>query len=80
MTLENLKNLERIGQLKAEPFDKQEFDRLVDAADNRLHDVINSSLSQASRFDLTYNAAHASEPTNVQKISRIIDSSVSAQH
>jgi len=59
MTLENLKNLVKIGELNEEPPDKTEFEGLVASASDRLNDAHNGSLSYASRFDLTYNAAHA---------------------
>lgn len=59
MTLENLKNLVKIGELNEEPVDKKEFEGLVASASDRLNDVLNGDLSHASRFDLTYNAAHA---------------------
>lgn len=59
MTLDNLKNLVKIGQLKEEPVNKKEFAGLVSSATDRLNDVLDGDLSFASRFDLTYNAAHA---------------------
>lgn len=59
MTLENLKNLSRINQLKAEPPDQREFDGMVRSAIVRLVDAKNDSLSRDSRFDLAYNAAHS---------------------
>lgn len=59
MTLENLENLSRINQFKAEPPDQREFDGMVRSAIVRLVDAKNVSLSRDSRFDLAYNAAHA---------------------
>ena len=59
MTLENLKNLVKIGELNEEPVDKKEFEGLIASASDRLNDVLDGNLSYASRFDLTYNAAHA---------------------
>lgn len=59
MASDKLKNLANIGSLNAEPVDKREFEGLVSSASDRLNDVLNSTLSYASRFDLTYNAAHA---------------------
>lgn len=56
MTLENLF---KIDQLKAEPADQREFDGLLRSAKVRLQDACNESLSEDSRFDLAYNAAHA---------------------
>ncbi len=55
MTLENLV---RINKLHIEPPDKCEFDGLVRAAVERLHDAENRDLSHSSRFDLAYSAAH----------------------
>lgn len=54
MTLENLV---RINKLHIEPPDKREFDGLVRAAVERLHDAENRDLSHSSRFDLAYSAA-----------------------
>ncbi len=59
MTLENLRNLVKIGELNEEAVDKKEFEGLIVSAKDRLDDVNNEKLSYASRFDLTYNAAHA---------------------
>jgi len=59
MTLDNLSNLARIGQLNEEPPNLQEFDGFLKSAKDRLHDVANNRLSYAGRFDLVYNAAHA---------------------
>ena len=59
MSKQELKNLARIGQLKAEPGTAAEFDGLVDSARKRLADARNENLSFESRFDLAYNAAHA---------------------
>lgn len=54
-----LANLARIGQLKAEPPDARERSGLLRSATVRLQDARQTSLSLESRFDLTYNAAHA---------------------
>ncbi len=59
MTLGNLRNLVKIGKLNEEPVNKKEFEGLVSSAADRLNDVLKGNLSFASRFDLTYNAAHA---------------------
>jgi hypothetical protein len=59
MTLENLKNLAKIGDLRQEPFDKNEYAGLVESAKDRLQDAYLENLSYASRFDLAYKAAHA---------------------
>lgn len=59
MTSENLENLVKTRQLKAEPADRKEFDRLVRSGRARLADARKSDLAYESRFDLAYNAAHA---------------------
>ncbi len=59
MSKEELANLARIGQLKAEPGARVEFEGLVDSGRKRLADARNARLSFESRFDLAYNAAHA---------------------
>jgi hypothetical protein len=55
----NLENLVRSGNLKAEPPDQKECEGLLSSALDRLKDAHNPALSFASRFDLAYNAAHA---------------------
>jgi len=59
MSLNNLDNLVKSGQLKCEPFNQLEFDGLVISGKNRLKDANNILLAFESRFDLAYNAAHA---------------------
>ena len=59
MTNEKLDNLARIGHLKAEPATEEEIAGLLRSGTVRLADAKNESLSQESRFDLAYNAAHA---------------------
>ncbi len=59
MTLTQLDNLVRAGQIHIEPPDQKEFDGLLRTADERIRDAKNSTLSLVSRFDLIYNAAHA---------------------
>lgn len=54
-----LDNLVRIGQLKFEAPAQSEFDGLVRSGLVRLNDARNLALSLESRFDLSYNAAHA---------------------
>lgn len=56
---EQLENLARTGNLKAEPSDANESAGLLRSATDRLRDAHNPALSFASRFDLAYNAAHA---------------------
>jgi hypothetical protein len=54
-----LDNLARVGQLKAEPPSRAEFEGLIRSGSARLSDAANERLSVYSRFDLAYNAAHA---------------------
>lgn len=54
-----LDNLVRIGQLKAEPRNESEAQRLLAMARTRLADAQLSSLSDEGRFTSAYNAAHA---------------------
>jgi len=55
----NLENLAKIGQLKAEPPTQAEVDGLLKSGRKRLKDAGNASNEIESRFDLAYNAAHA---------------------
>lgn len=59
MSLPQLDNLVRIGQLKAEPPAQAELDGLMRSGQVRLTDAKNATLNLESRFDLAYNAAHA---------------------
>jgi len=59
MTKRELDNLVRIGQLKPEPPAKAELEGLLRSGSRRLADAERSDLNLESRFDLTYNAAHA---------------------
>lgn len=59
MTSPNLDNLVAIGQLKAEPSRRREFEGLLRSGRARLHDARIETLSLESRFDLAYNAAHS---------------------
>lgn len=59
MPLPPLDNLVRIGQLKTEPPVQAELDGLIRSGLVRLRDAAYAGLSLESRFDLTYNAAHA---------------------
>lgn len=59
MSLANLNNLAKTGQLKHEPFNQLEFDGLVRSGSARLRDAYNKTLSSESRFDLAYNASHS---------------------
>jgi hypothetical protein len=59
MTLANLDALVHSGGLEREPGDQSEFDGLIHSGQVRLLDARNGELSNESRFDLAYNAAHA---------------------
>jgi hypothetical protein len=54
-----LENLVRTGALKQEPMRAEELDGLKQSGMRRLCDAQREDLSFDSRFDLTYNAAHA---------------------
>ncbi|MEI6759158.1 MAG: hypothetical protein WCO22_01785 [Betaproteobacteria bacterium] len=59
MSLPELDNLVRIGQLKAEPRNAQEVTRMLAMAQTRLSDAKLNKLSMEGRFTSAYNAAHA---------------------
>ena len=59
MSLPELDNLVRVGQLKAEPRNAQEVTRMLAMAQTRLADATLASLSLEGRFTSAYNAAHA---------------------
>jgi hypothetical protein len=59
MPHEQLDNLVKARQLKAEPPSEKEVAGLISSGLARLRDAGNESLSIESRFDLAYNAAHA---------------------
>lgn len=59
MTLAELDNLVRVGELKREPPTDDEIAGLLRSAQERLKDAGRAELSYASQFDLAYNAAHA---------------------
>ena len=54
-----LDNLVRIGQLKAEPRNDAEVQRMLAMAQTRLSDARLAHVSQEGRFTSAYNAAHA---------------------
>lgn len=54
-----LDNLVRIGRLKTEPPAASEIQGLLQSGIRRLNDAERPELSNESRFDLAYNAAHA---------------------
>ncbi len=59
MALEKLDNLVKIGKLKHEPPDQNEFDGMVASAEIRLKDAKLGGLSEDSEFTLAYGAAHS---------------------
>ena len=59
MSLPEMDNLVRIGQLKAEPRNAQEVARMLAMAQTRLSDAKLNKLSLEGRFTSAYNAAHA---------------------
>lgn len=59
MSLPELDNLARIGQLKAEPRNEAEVNRMLAMARTRLADARLADLSREGRFSSAYNAAHA---------------------
>lgn len=59
MTVQELENLARIGQLKREPRNEAEFKRMLAMARTRLADAQLKDVSQEGRFTSAYNAAHA---------------------
>lgn len=59
MSLPELDDLVRIGQLKAEPRNAQEVTRMLAMAQTRLSDAKLNKLSLEGRFTSAYNAAHA---------------------
>ena len=59
MSLPELDNLVRIGQLKSEPRNDREVTRMLAMAQTRLSDAKLNKLSLEGRFTSSYNAAHA---------------------
>lgn len=59
MNLPALDNLVRIGQLKAEPRNEAEVERMLAMARSRLADAGQTNISLEGRFTSAYNAAHA---------------------
>ena len=56
MTLENLRNLEKVGQLKSHVTSREEVQRLLDAARRNLSDAGVEVISCETRFDSAYKA------------------------
>jgi hypothetical protein len=59
MSLDELRNLAKIGQLKTEPRNMQEVKRLLSMARTRLEDASLQKMSLEGRFTSAYNASHA---------------------
>ena len=59
MTIPELENLVRVGQVKSEPCAQTEFDGLLRAGSTAMADAGNEALAPQSRFALAYSAAHA---------------------
>jgi hypothetical protein len=59
MSIPELDNLVRVGQLRSEPCVQSEFDGLMQAGRTGLADARIETLAAQSRFSLAYNAAHA---------------------
>jgi hypothetical protein len=59
MSDQELENLVKIKKLKTEACLRKEFDGYLKSGKNRLADAHNEDLSDDSRFDLAYSAAHA---------------------
>lgn len=59
MSDQELENLVKIGKLKKETCAKSEYEGYLKSGNNRLADAHNEDLSDDSRFDLAYSAAHA---------------------
>ncbi|MBK7050731.1 MAG: hypothetical protein IPH54_08085 [Rhodoferax sp.] len=59
MSLPALENLLRIGQLKAEPRNSKEAQRMLGMAQQRLADARQANLSAQGRFSSAYSAAHS---------------------
>jgi len=56
MTLENLKNLEKVGQLKSHVTSREEVQRMIEAARRNLADAAVEVISNETRFDSAYKA------------------------
>ncbi|GFO67216.1 hypothetical protein GMLC_07950 [Geomonas limicola] len=56
MTLENLRNLEKLGQLKSHTTSREEVTRMLDAARRNIADAGVEAISNETRFDSAYKA------------------------
>ena len=59
MSNEYLDNLVKIGKLKADPSSDDEIKGLVRRGLIKIEDCKHANLSEETRFDIAYNAAHA---------------------
>jgi hypothetical protein len=59
MSKQELDNLVKIGNLKAEPASRKEFDGMIASARRSLTDAQNESIETDSQFTLAYGAAHS---------------------
>lgn len=59
MTSENLRNLEKVGQLDAVEFSQDLLDRILATARSRLKDALRVENSAETRFDCAYTAIRA---------------------
>lgn len=59
MTSTSFENLEKVNLIKPEPTNKNEVNGLIEAGKARPKDANHEFLSEESRFDLAYNAAHS---------------------
>ena len=59
MGKQELDNLVKIGNLKAEPASRKEFDGMIASARRSLTDAQNESIDTDSQFTLAYGAAHS---------------------
>jgi hypothetical protein len=58
MALAPLDNLVKIGKLKLESPDQNQFDGMLGSAKTRLKDIEAKGLSEEGKFSLAYSAAH----------------------
>ena len=59
MTLAQLDNLVKIGQLHQEPPDQSQIDGLIGLAKERLSDIEAAGISNAGKFSAAYASAHS---------------------
>ena len=61
MSTAQLGNLVKIGQLKQEPPDREQFEGMIRSARIRLADIDATGLSEEGKFSAAYGAAHSLE-------------------